>query len=533
MCLYKLEDVKRLGSSMCFPAQDHALHTLLLVLEASGSIEIGTRQIMSLQDRQFFVIEPKTSVRLKLASEQEHRAEYYYIRFQVIQESEQGHFTPAVIEDPGEQFMANDPFLIDRLREMESHVRSHNRWSRMKANIIFQEALLLLFQGASSKRQLDISQAIAKTLDYMEQYYADSINREKLAALAGVSSDYYTRAFKKIVGKSPMEYLSEIRINRAKQLLPSGDSMRSIAQSVGFSDEFYFSRKFKAMTGRSPVTYLKTLRRSPRIASLKPLLTGHLLALGIEPHASVVNRACPVAMRAGGTMNIGELMPDLEKLMAARPDLILTREQRDCGKSPKEKMYDHIAPTITLPFYDSWRNHLKTVAKVVDREQEAYDWLQRYDRQSAIIRDRLRNKLGDESVLVIGINRGRICVYGQRNLGAVLYEDLQLAVPKGVAEIAHCKEVTLEQLEQYEADHIVLTSYKHDGSAAMDLAIREQIDSLSARTAWQKLKAVRDGSIHSMYDSRHLYTSYNSWSHKLLVEQMERLLLSDLSKGWS
>ncbi len=533
MCMYKLEDVKRLGASMSFPAQDHNLHTLLLVLEASGSIEIGTRQIVSLQDRQFFVIGPNTPVSLKLVPDQEHQAEYYCIWFHVMQESEAGHFTPVDIGDPGERFIANDPFLLDRLREMESYVRSHHHWNRMKANIIFQEALLLLFQGASSKKQLDISQAIARTLDYMEQYYAEPINREKLAAMAGVSSDYYTRAFKKIVGKSPMEYLSEIRIHRAKQLIPSGDSMRAIAQSVGFSDEFYFSRKFKAMTGRSPITYLKTFRQGPKIASLKPLLTGHLLALGIEPHASVVNRACPVATGAGGTMNIGELMPDLDKLVAARPDLILTRERRDCGKSQKEKMYDHIAPTVTLPFYDSWRNHLQTIAKVVDREQEAYDWLQRYERQSAITRDRLRNKLGDESILVVGISGDKICVYGQRNLGAVLYGDLQLAMPEGVAAIAHCKEVTLEQLAQFEAGHILLTSYKHDGTAVTDLAIREQIDGLSTRAAWQKLKAVRDGAVYSMYDSRHLYTSYNSWSHKLLLEQAERLLLSDSSKGWS
>ncbi len=115
------------------------------------------------------------------------------------------------------------------------------------------------------------------------------------------------------------------------------DSFRSIAQSVGFSDEYYFSRKFKATTGRSPTSYVNSIKYSGKIASLKHLLTGHLVALGIEPYAAVINSAYPVTTRFRSTIAVGDTQPDLEKLMTARPDLIVTCEFRDFEKSQKRE----------------------------------------------------------------------------------------------------------------------------------------------------------------------------------------------------
>ena len=98
--------------------------------------------------------------------------------------------------------------------------------------------------------------AIALVLEYIEQNYSSRITCEQLAEMAGINRDYFTRAFKKQTGKSPREYLTGIRIQKAKQfLLHSDESVRLVAQRVGFGDEFYFSRKFKAVTGLSPTSY--------------------------------------------------------------------------------------------------------------------------------------------------------------------------------------------------------------------------------------------------------------------------------------
>ena len=401
----------------------------------------------------------------------------------------------------------------------------------MKANIIFQDMMVALFKDTFHEHSPDLDQAITLTLNYMEHNYRLNITREELAQMAGFSVDYYSRAFKKKVGKSPMEYLSEIRIDQAKQLLlQSCDSFCLIAHSVGYSDEFYFSRKFKAMTGCSPTTYVKRIKYSSKIASLKHLATGHLIALGIEPYAAVINNSYPITNRFRNTIEVGNSTPDLEKLLRAKPDLIFTCGSRDFDKFPKEKIFDQIAPTVTLPFFQNWRIHFQTIAKILGKEKEANDWLERYERKAETIRKQIKSKIGDETVLIVGIGKGKMCVYGQRNMGTVLYGDLKLAVPKEVADIAHYKEISLEDLFDFDADRILLTSYKHDGTAHTDEAILNQVKTLFTNKQWHALKAVRNRALYCMYDSRHLYTSYNPLSHELFLDKVHQLLISDSSK---
>ena len=77
---------------------------------------------------------------------------------------------------------------------------------------------------------------------------------------SGYSTDHFRRCFKEETGTTPLEYLTDIRINRAKKLLRATpyQSIESIASGCGFSDEFYFSRLFKKHTGVPPREYRKS-----------------------------------------------------------------------------------------------------------------------------------------------------------------------------------------------------------------------------------------------------------------------------------
>jgi AraC-like DNA-binding protein len=70
------------------------------------------------------------------------------------------------------------------------------------------------------------------------------------------------------VGKSPIDYLTEYRINEACNLLRSSNlSIAEVAISVGFFDQFYFSRVFKKAVGMPPSKYLSSHGRTPAEAA--------------------------------------------------------------------------------------------------------------------------------------------------------------------------------------------------------------------------------------------------------------------------
>ena len=79
---------------------------------------------------------------------------------------------------------------------------------------------------------------------------------DEVSYLVNISPYYFSKIFKEGTGENFIEYLTNIRIEKAKELLGNSDySMKEICVMVGYSDPNYFSRSFKKNVGVTPTEY--------------------------------------------------------------------------------------------------------------------------------------------------------------------------------------------------------------------------------------------------------------------------------------
>ncbi len=94
---------------------------------------------------------------------------------------------------------------------------------------------------------------LRKALELLHGNLAKNWNLEELAKSVGLSRSGFALRFKKLMGDSPLHYLTTIRIQRAMELLTSTDlNVENVANEVGYTDAFTFSKAFKRLTGIPP-----------------------------------------------------------------------------------------------------------------------------------------------------------------------------------------------------------------------------------------------------------------------------------------
>jgi two-component system response regulator YesN len=93
--------------------------------------------------------------------------------------------------------------------------------------------------------------------DYIDQHYVDAdLSLNEVAGQVNLSPSHFSTVFSQETGQTFKEYLTEVRIKRAKELLRSS-TLRSfeISYQIGYSDPHYFSYVFRKHTGLSPKEY--------------------------------------------------------------------------------------------------------------------------------------------------------------------------------------------------------------------------------------------------------------------------------------
>lgn len=102
--------------------------------------------------------------------------------------------------------------------------------------------------------------AIKEVIKFIDEHYNEKITLNELAEKVYLNSSYLGIQFKKETGKNFVDYLKEVRIGKAKELLKGIDmKIYEVSESVGYHDDKYFREIFKELTGLTPFEYRQKL----------------------------------------------------------------------------------------------------------------------------------------------------------------------------------------------------------------------------------------------------------------------------------
>lgn len=120
----------------------------------------------------------------------------------------------------------------------------------------FVEKFKSICKNMASKQENHENSMIVKAKEYIQANYHKDLSLDEVSRQLDLSSYYFSKLFKEETGSNFLEYVTNLRMEKAKELLLSENhSMKEICSAVGYSDPNYFSRIFKKNIGVTPTEY--------------------------------------------------------------------------------------------------------------------------------------------------------------------------------------------------------------------------------------------------------------------------------------
>lgn len=158
-----------------------------------------------------------------------------------------------------EYFLFNNQSLASATNNIMRIAMDDNSQKDIMADFALKELLIRLMQTQArsmvEKNIVKNKSRIGFAVDYIKKNLHQKLSIDSIAKMAYVSKSNFFKMFKDELGTSPNEFILQERINRAKELLASQNSIKETAYQTGFSDANYFTRVFKQLVGVTPKSY--------------------------------------------------------------------------------------------------------------------------------------------------------------------------------------------------------------------------------------------------------------------------------------
>lgn len=149
--------------------------------------------------------------------------------------------------------------------EIEKMLQNYNLLDRIQSlQEIRQKIIEMVMECVSTESVADANarSKIQMAIGYIQEHFAENLTVNVLAEHYGMSPNYFPSMFKKEMSRSAVNYITELRINQARELLYHSElSVVDISKKVGYEDSQYFFRVFKKYLGMTPLQYREESRK--------------------------------------------------------------------------------------------------------------------------------------------------------------------------------------------------------------------------------------------------------------------------------
>lgn len=496
-------DIEQVGKASALPdfangRHPLAHHTLFYIAKGEGEMIINGLPLHVARDSLYLYV-PGTTLELRMTSIP--KLEICFISFDLFRVTEKTHLHKVFERDftfpvQGHVRMSDNRFirLFDLLAVEGAEARERNRFLGQQYVYEMLDALLPFTLQDTKK---DTRERLKHTIQYMNRHYHEDIRVEKLAGLAQFHPAYYSQVFKQTMDKTPVSFLTQLRMNKAKELLLTTDkTIREVAQDVGYGDEFYFSRRFKETSGVAPTIYTK--RTDFKIVSLSSPYTDHLYTLGLMPSAAQLHRFLPLVTKALALPKHASDPWEINRsiFLDVKPDLIICKN--NVLAHARENIND-IAPIISIPWTTKdVYTHLKDIAELLNKQDAAQQWLDNHARKAERLRKSVSRHIAGATVAVCAATEKGLRMYSARNIGHVFYRSLELTPPDlirnqmenhAVGTNFNWTAITPDEIKHYEADFLFIAIGNESDKKRVQRFMR-------TNPAWMRHPAVRSKRVY-------------------------------------
>ena len=149
--------------------------------------------------------------------------------------------------------------------EIEKMLQNYNLLDRIQSlQEIRQKIIEMVMECVSTESVADANarSKIQMAIGYIQEHFAENLTVNVLAEHYGMSPNYFSSMFKKEMSRSAVNYITELRINQARELLYHSElSVVDISKKVGYEDSQYFFLVFKKYLGMTPLQYREESRK--------------------------------------------------------------------------------------------------------------------------------------------------------------------------------------------------------------------------------------------------------------------------------